>query len=181
MLRGVTPLATAFQPSVAGFCRAARSRLASFRQTGGNMRLARGFTLIELMITVAVIAVLAAIALPAYNDYITRSKLTEAHSHLADLRVKLEQRFQDARSYANCATIVAATTDVKYFTFSCAAVADPVNMYTIQAVGQQDLAGITFTVNESNVRATTVTGGSTMATKGYLGASCWVTKKAGQC
>jgi prepilin-type N-terminal cleavage/methylation domain-containing protein len=147
------------------------------------MRSERGFTLIELMITVAVIAVLAAIALPSYNDYITRSKLTEAHSQLSDLRVKLEQRFQDARSYVNCPAIVAAVTDVKYFNFSCdMTVPDTTNMFLIQAAGIGDLAGITFTVNESNVRTTTVAGGSTMANKGYTGnASCWVVRKGGQC
>lgn len=146
------------------------------------MRSARGFTLIELMITVAVIAVLAAIALPSYTDYITRSKLTEAHSHLSDLRVKLEQRFQDARSYANCAPIVAATTDIKYFAFSCDAVADPANTYVIRADGLADLAGISFTVNESNVRTTVVTASTKMADKGYTGnTTCWVIRKGGQC
>lgn len=146
------------------------------------MRSARGFTLVELMITVAIVAILAAVALPAYTDYITRSKLTEAHSHLADLRVKMEQRFQDARSYANCAAIVAATTGVKYFAFTCPAVADPVNMYTIQAAGQNELAGIAFTVNESNQRATVVTAATSMATKGYVSnANCWITKKPSQC
>src|SRR3970282_1776413 len=71
----------------------------------------------------------------------------------------MEQRFQDARSYANCAPIVAATTGVKYFAFSCPAVADPVNMYTIQAagIGGTELEGIAFTVNESKQRATVVT------------------------
>jgi prepilin-type N-terminal cleavage/methylation domain-containing protein len=146
------------------------------------MRSARGFTLIELMITVAVIAVLAAIALPSYNDYITRSKLTEAHSNLSDLRVKLEQRFQDARSYANCAAIVAATTGNKYFALSCDAVADPVNTYVIRADGVADLTGISFTVNESNVHTTVVTASSKMADKGYTGnATCWVVRKGGQC
>jgi len=62
------------------------------------MRQARGFTLIELLITVVVLGILAAIALPSYTSYITRSKLTEAGAQLSDLRVKLEQRFQDARS-----------------------------------------------------------------------------------
>ena len=144
----------------------------------------KGFTLIELMIVVAVIAILAAVALPSYTDYITRSKLVEAHTHLADLRVKREQRFQDARDYSAgpCAPTGGAAADVKYFQFSCQVVADPVNTYVLQAVGLQDLQGITFTINESNVKTTTVTGGSTMATKGYTGAAnCWVKRKGGQC
>lgn len=144
------------------------------------MRSARGFTLIELMITVTVIAVLAAIALPSYNDYITRSKLTEAQQQLSDLRVKMEQRYQDARSYANCPAIVAAVTGVKYFALTCPASA--ADTYTIQADGVGDLAGITFTVNESNVRTTVVTASTKMADKGYTGnATCWVVRKGGQC
>jgi type IV pilus assembly protein PilE len=147
------------------------------------MQRQNGFTLIELMITIAVIAVLAAVALPSYTDYITRSKLVEAHTHLADLRVKQEQRFQDARAYspALCAPTGGAAADVKYFQFSCP-VAPTANTFTIQAAGLNDLEGIAFTVNESNVRTTTVTGGSKMADKGYTGnANCWVKRKGGQC
>jgi len=149
------------------------------------MRVARGFTLIELMIAVVVVAVLAAIALPSYTDYVVRSKLTEAHTHLADLRVKMEQRFQDARTYvgAPCAPTGAAATQIKYFDFSCPAAATAA-AFTIQAAGKAgtDLAGITFTINESNVRTTVVTGGSTMAGKGYgSNANCWVMRKGSSC
>lgn len=149
------------------------------------MRLARGFTLIELMIVVAVAAILVAIALPQYTDYVTRSKLTEAHANLADLRVKMEQRFQDARTYVGsaCSPTGTAAAQVKYFAFNCSPVATATT-FTLRAQGipLTELDGITFTVNESNVRATAVTGGSAMANKGYTAnATCWVTKKGGLC
>lgn len=149
------------------------------------MRSARGFTLIELMITVAVVAILAAIALPAYNDYITRSKFAEATSTLASMRVKMEQYYQDARKYTGaCAagTVAALPTNLKYFTVSCTIPDD--NHYTVKAVGNTgtDLEGITFTVDEANTHATTVTSGSTIANKGYIGnTGCWITRKGGTC
>lgn len=149
------------------------------------MRSARGFTLIELMITVAVIAVLAAIALPSYTDYVVRSKFTEATSHLADLRVKMEQRFQDARTYVGgpCAPTGPGGAQIKYFTFTCS-VAPTATAFTLQAAGNagSDLEGIAFTVTESNQRATAVTPATKMADKGYTSnANCWIARKPNQC
>ncbi|MDH4095345.1 MAG: prepilin-type N-terminal cleavage/methylation domain-containing protein [Betaproteobacteria bacterium] len=149
------------------------------------MRFARGFTLIELLITVVILGIIASIALPSYTSYLTRSKLVEAHSMLADLRVKQEQRFQDARSYsaALCAPTGAAAAQVKYFDFACPA-APSATAFEIRATGKAgtDLEGIMFSINENNVRATVVTGGSKMAGKGFASnATCWVMKKAGQC
>ncbi len=53
------------------------------------MRKVAGFTLIELMITVAIIGILAAVGLPAYNDYIIRGRVPEATSNLSAKRVKM--------------------------------------------------------------------------------------------
>ena len=79
-----------------------------------------GFTLIELMITVAIIGILAAVALPSYSAYVNRGKITEAVAALADYRIKMEQYFQDNRNYgiASAACPVSVSSS-KYFIFSC--------------------------------------------------------------
>jgi type IV pilus assembly protein PilE len=144
-------------------------------------RQAAGFTLIELMIVVAIIAILAAIAVPIYSDYITRGKLAEAQNNLSALRVQMEQYFQDNRSYAdgsgNCGATMPTTgsnSTVKYFTYTCAITTSG---YTITAAGATtQTANFTFTIDQNNVHATT------KANNWYSGSmtNCWVTAK-GSC
>jgi type IV pilus assembly protein PilE len=149
-----------------------------------------GFTLIELMVTVAIIAILAAIAVPNYTDYVKRGKLQEATSNLLALRTKMEQYFQDNRSYTTPgAPVLAPCTAgssvpipaLKYFNITCPVLT--ATTYTIQADGTDPtLVGITFTINEGNVRATTVAAGSPMDQAGYTAnANCWTIRKGGQC
>lgn len=138
------------------------------------MRAARGFTIIELMIAVAIVAILAAVALPAYNDYITRGKIQEATSALSAMRVKIEQYYQDQRSYVGACqpgTVAPLPTGLKYFAVSCNI--PDASHYTVTATG----AGFTFTIDESNTRATTAvpTGWSLPAS------NCWVSRKGGIC
>jgi len=62
-------------------------------------RLKNGFTLIEVLITLAILGILAAIAIPAYNGYITTAKMSEAHNNLAALRLAEEENFLETNSY----------------------------------------------------------------------------------
>ena len=64
------------------------------------MRRASGFTLIELMIAVVVVAILVAIALPSYQAYMARAVRSQGQQFLTDLAQRQEQYFLDARSYA---------------------------------------------------------------------------------
>ena len=54
-------------------------------------RIQKGFTLIELMIVIAIIGLLAAIAIPAYNEYVTRSQVTEGMSLAAGLKTQIAE------------------------------------------------------------------------------------------
>ena len=91
------------------------------------MRSNSGFTLIEVMITVAIIAILAAIAVPSYNEYVQRARITEATSALSDMRNKMEQYFQDNRTWTpgagitppcNAGTVAPLPTS-QNFMFAC--------------------------------------------------------------
>lgn len=63
-----------------------------------------GFTLIELMIAVAVIGILLAIAIPNYQEYLRKAARSAGQTYLSDLAQRQELRFQDARTYSDQAT-----------------------------------------------------------------------------
>ena len=135
---------------------------------------AHGFTLIELMIVVAIVGILSSIALPAYTDYIRRSKISEGTAALSDLRVRIEQYYQDTRSYVSSGTTcgVAMPTQ-QFFTRTCTGSA---TTYTLTATGVSgtEVSGFVYTLNQQNTRATT--GGSYGTST-----TCWVGKRGGGC
>lgn len=134
------------------------------------MKQQNGFTLVELMIVVVIVGILASVALPAYQDYIVRGKLSDATSKLAEARVKMEQYYQDNRTYdaGGCPDSVATSSD--YFTYTCTDLSDAT--YLITATGKGDLSAFLFSINNTNVKSTTSPWGN---------GACWITSKGGSC
>jgi len=128
----------------------------------------KGFTLIELMIVVAILGILASIALPNYQDYVTKTRITEATTGLAELRVDMEQFYQDNRDFSGgpCAM----TTDS--FSITCTGTLDD-TVYTLTATGSGSMAGYSYSVDQANVRRSTTPKGGTQA--------CWAMKVNGAC
>lgn len=144
------------------------------------MKAQTGFSLIELMIVVAIVAILAAVAVPAYSDYTMRGKIPEATSNLASKRVQMEQFFQDNRTYATAVTPCSNTGSngvalSQYFTFSCTVLT--ADAYTIQALGAGSMLGFTYTITQDNTKATPAAPGGW----GPTNTTCWVTRKGGGC
>ena len=137
------------------------------------MKTKKGFTLIELMIVVVVIGILSAVAIPAYTDYVTRGKLVEGTSMLSDGRVKMEQFFQDNRTYVG-GPAPAATT---YFTYAASNLT--ADTYTITATGIGSLAGFVYTIDQTNTKRTTSAPAGWAAAA--MPAACWISKKGGGC
>jgi type IV pilus assembly protein PilE len=138
-----------------------------------------GFTLLELMIVVAIIAILSAIAMPIYSGYITRSKVTEATNNLSAYRVSMEQYYQDNRKYGSatgCGIDPGPISNtLKYFALSCTPAAATTTVgayqsYVATATGKTGtaVAGFSYTIDNAGNKASTAWGGSQ---------NCWITAK----
>jgi prepilin-type N-terminal cleavage/methylation domain-containing protein len=146
-------------------------------------RPSQGFTLIELMIVVAIVAILTTIAYPNYRDYVIRGQLTDATTSLSALRANLERYYQDNRSYTTVGVFnppapcnVAAIADTK-FSISCVST---LNTFTATATGLagSPVAGFTYTVDQTDLQQTVVT--TPPAPPSFLGCTtAWVTKTGG--
>lgn len=132
----------------------------SLRHTGCGIR-AQGFTLIELMVAIAISAILAAIALPSYNNYVLRGKLAESFAMLGDYRLKLEQFNQDNRNYADATGTtcgVAPPGSGKYFDVTCTLSASG-TQYTATAssktnAGMGNAGDYSYSIDQAGVQNT---------------------------
>jgi type IV pilus assembly protein PilA len=136
---------------------------------GENMKAQKGFTLIELMIVVAIIGILAAIALPAYQDYTARAKVTEALGFAAAGKTSVAEYFQSQGTLPtnNEAAGMAAAGDIESKYVESVTVATGIITVAIQGTGVTDLDNgtVVFTPKES--------GGTTTVVAGYAGPIVW--------
>lgn len=127
------------------------------------MRVKQGFTLIELMITIAVIGILASIAYPSYVEYINRSNRAEGQAFLMDISAQQERFYFQQNRYASAVEL-----------------GNPISergMYTLNVVRQNNNQSYTLTANQqfNDTRC----GNLTLTSTGVKGASigtvdnCW--------
>lgn len=139
-------------------------------------RHASGFSLIELLIAVAISGIIAAVALPAYTSYVTQGKIPDALSILSTKQLQIEQAFLDNRTYVGATGCTADTTSSKYFDFSCTT--QNATAYTLKATGKSSMAGFAYTIDQTNTKTTfAVPSGWAQPSPN----TCWVTKKGGVC
>lgn len=129
----------------------------------------RGFSLVELLVAIAIIGILAAIALPSYQEHVLRSRRTDAVNALVDLSMRLERRYSDVASYAGATIGAGAASDV------LASAASPGGFYTLaieaatgttysisatpRGVQASDKLCASYTLDQSGVRGISGSGG----------------------
>jgi type IV pilus assembly protein PilE len=149
-----------------------------FKSHRKTIAAAKGFTLVEVMVVVAIIGIVSAFAIPSYNDYVLRASLTEATNALSDARVRMEQSYSDNRTYANGAACAAALQNTERFNVTCATT-NAGQGYIVTATGTTagQTSGFVYTINNQNTRTTT-SWGSNWGTVPAAGATRWLTKRS---
>lgn len=131
----------------------------------------KGFTLVELMITIAIIGILAAIAYPSYVNYISRSHRSDALATLSQMQLIMERCYSQNFSYTATCTAKPSfplNSPQSFYTISISNLTASTYTLTATAIGSQvrDKTCASFTVNQANVRTAVNNTGTSQPT-------CW--------
>jgi len=139
----------------------------------------RGFTLLEVMLVVAIIATLAGIAVPSYADYVRRSRILDAVARLADARARMEEYFLDQRSYVDaagrCGVPPPTGTAGDAFALACEASATAY-MYTATGLANKGMAAFAYAIDQAGAKTTV-----SLPVGWSRGMDCWTIRADGLC
>ena len=138
-----------------------------------------GFTLLEVMLVVAIVAILAAIALPTYADYVRRSRILEAVARLSDAHARMEEYFLDQRTYVDaggrCGAAPVTPAPADAFAVSCLATSATFT-YTATGLGAKGMDAFAYSIDQAGARATVSLPYGWSRT-----ADCWTIRADGSC
>ena len=131
------------------------------------MILQRGFTLIELMIVVAIIGILAAVAIPAYQDYIARAQVTEAVSLTSSGKTPLAEYFLAKSVWPSSADVVMGNLSGKYVSNITITAGNSAST-SVTLTGTMKSAGVNSSVQNSTLQMTSPDGKTWSCTGGTI-------------
>ena len=129
--------------------------------------LQKGFTLIELMIVVAIIGILAAVAIPAYQDYIARSQVSEAVSLTAGGKTPLAEYYADKGIWPSTANDVMGNTAGKYVSNITITTGNTVSSTVTLSASMKD-SGVNSNITGKTLSLTSVDGKQWTCTAGNI-------------
>ncbi len=129
-------------------------------------KLQKGFTLIELMIVVAIIGILAAVAIPAYQDYIARSQVSEAVSLTAAGKTPLAEYYADKGLWPDTADQVMGTLKGRYVSLITITAGNSSSALAMTLQAKMNSAGVNSNIIDKTLEMATADGGKTWTCTG---------------